>query len=73
MKTYHKSELAKLADVSYSTFYRFLKNRRTELDAMGINPNAQTFRGDGLKYICKEYNINLPEDEPEVKKHIKFR
>ena len=69
MKTYHKSELAKLADVSYSTFYRFLKNRRTELDAMGINPNAQTFRGDGLKYICKEYNINLPEDEPEVKTH----
>ena len=34
MKTYHKSELAKLADVSYSTFYRFLKNRRTELDAI---------------------------------------
>ena len=58
MKTYHKSELAEMADVSYSTFYRFLKNRRTELDAMGINPNAQTFRGDGLKYICKEYNIN---------------
>ena len=72
MKTYHKSELAKLADVSYSTFYRFLKNRRTELDAMGINPNAQTFRGDGLKYICKEYNINLPEDEPEVKKTHKI-
>ena len=73
MKTYHKSELAEMADVSYSSFYRFLRSRRPELIAMGINPNAQTFRGDGLKYICKEYNIYLPEEEPEVKKHIKFR
>lgn len=73
MKTYKKSELAKLADVSYSTFFRFIRSRRPELNAMGVNPNAQTFRGEALSYICKEYNINLPEEEPEVKKHIKFR
>ena len=73
MKTYRKSELAKLADVSYSTFYRFLKSRSAELEAMGANPNAQTFRGKVLSYICREYNITLPDEEPDVKKHIKFR
>ena len=73
MKTYHKSELAEMADVSYSTFFRFIKSRREELSAMGVNPNAQTFRGQALQYICREYNIALPDDEPEIKKHIKFR
>lgn len=73
MRSYLKSELAKLADVSYSTFFRFLVTRREELDAMGVSRNAHKFRGDALEYICREYNIKLPEEEPEIKKHIKFR
>ena len=36
MKSYSKSELASLAGVSYSTFYRYLLSRREELTQMGI-------------------------------------
>jgi hypothetical protein len=72
-KSYLKSELAEMADVSYSSFYRFLRSRRTELTAMGCPLNGHKIRGKVLKYICEEYNIQLPEEEPEVKKHIKFR
>ena len=73
MRSYKKSELAELADVSYSTFYRFMLTRRKELDAMGVSRNCQIFRGEALEYVCREYNISLPEEAPEIKKHIKFR
>jgi hypothetical protein len=73
MRSYLKSELAKLAGVSYSTFFRFLQSRCKELDAMGVNPNAHIMRGDVLDYVCREYNIQLPQEKPETKKHIKFR
>lgn len=73
-RTYKKSELADLADVSYSTFGRFLRTRRKELAELGSPPKAQTLRGQALEYVCRNYNINLPSEEPEPpKKHIKFR
>lgn len=72
-KSYRKSELAQLANVSYSSFYRFLCSRRQELTAMGCPLKAQIIRGKVLRYICDEYNIELPVSEPEVKKHEKFR
>ena len=73
MRSYFKSELAEMADVSYSSFYRFMVTRRKDLDAMGVSRNCQKFRGKALEYICREYNIILPEEKPVVKKHIKFR
>lgn len=73
MRKYLKSELARQADVSYSTFFRFLQSRSKELEAMGVNPNAHIVRGEFLDYVCREYNIHLPQEEPEIKKHIKFR
>ena len=73
MRSYFKSELAEMADVSYSSFYRFMVTRRKDLDAMGVSRNCQKFRGKALEYICREYNIILPEEKPKVKKHIKFR
>ena len=73
MRSYFKSELAEMADVSYSSFYRFMVTRRKDLDAMGVSRNCQKFRGKALEYICREYNIILPEEKPDVKKHIKFR
>ena len=74
MKSMFKSELAELAGVSYSTFYRFLCTRRDVLESMGCGLKSQKVRGRALMYICHEYGITLPEESPEpVRKHIKFR
>ena len=74
MKRYYsKSELAALADVSYSTFYRYLKSRRKILSKLGCSLKSKTLRGRALDYVCNDYGITLPEDPSEpVRKHIKF-
>lgn len=73
-RSYRKSELAALADVSYSTFYRYLCTRRKELSELGSNLKAKTLRGEALAFVCHDYNITLPPEEPEPpKKHVKFR
>ena len=72
-RSYSKSELAVLADVSYSTFYRYLKTRRKVLSKLGSTPKAKTLRGKALDYVCTDYGITLPDDPPEpVRKHSKF-
>ena len=72
-RSYSKSELAILADVSYSTFYRYLKSRRKQLSKLGSTPKSNTLRGKALDYVCTDYGITLPEVPPEpVRKHIKF-
>jgi len=70
-KSYRKSELAALADVSYSTFYRYLCTRRKELSKLGSNLKAKTLRGEALAFVCHDYNITLPDEAPP-KKHEKF-
>ena len=70
-KSYNKHELAEMADVSYSSFYRFLCSHEEELSKLGYNTNAQKLRGKVLEYVCKEYDIDLPEEKPH-KKHVKF-
>ncbi|MBQ8989957.1 MAG: hypothetical protein IJ067_09725 [Prevotella sp.] len=73
-KTYFKHELAELAHVSYSTFYRFLASHREQLARLGVSPKSQTLRGKALDYVCSEYDIDLPDEKPEEpRKHIKFR
>ena len=73
-RSFRKSELAALADVSYSTFYRYLCTRRKELSELGSNLKAKTLRGEALAFVCHDYNITLPPEEQEPpKKHIKFR
>ena len=73
-RTYRKSELAVLADVSYSTFNRYLRTCRQELAKLGSTPKAKTLRGEALEYVCRNYNITLPSEDPEPpKKHVKFR
>ena len=39
--SYSKSELATMAGVSYSTFYRYLKTRRSRFDKMGLSIYAK--------------------------------
>ena len=41
LRFYSKSELARLAGVSYSTFYRFLKTRQSVLETIGITLYAK--------------------------------
>jgi hypothetical protein len=71
-KTYTKTQLAALAGVSYSTFYRYLRSRRKVLSKYGIKLKAKILRGQALDYICRDYGITLPEDAPP-KPHIKIR
>lgn len=72
-KSYSKSELAMLADVSYSTFYRYLCSRRKQLSKLGSKLKSKTLRGKALEYVCTDYGITLPEEPPEpAHKHIKF-
>ena len=59
LRFYSKSELARLAGVSYSTFYRFLKTRRPVLEAMGISIYAKKLPPDTVKYLSEEYCIDL--------------
>ena len=70
-RSYSKSELAALADVSYSTFYRYLCTRREQLSELGSNLKAKTLRGEALAYVCRDYDITLPDETPP-KKHQKF-
>lgn len=73
-KSYYKSELAELADVSYSTFNRFLKTHRKALEKLGSSVKAHILRGKALEYVCREFDIDLPEEEPPTaKKHEKFK
>ena len=72
-RSYSKSELATLADVSYSTFYRYLRSRRKQLSKLGSELKAKTIRGKALDYVCRDYGITLPEEPPEpMRKHVKF-
>jgi len=73
-KSYYKSELAELADVSYSTFNRFLRTHRKALEKLGSSVKAHTLRGKALEYVCREFDIDLPEEElSTAKKHEKFK
>jgi len=72
-KSYSKSELAELADVSYSTFYRYLKTRRKILSKLGCTLKSKILRGKALDYVCNDYGITLPEDSVSPQKHEKFR
>ena len=60
LRFYSKSELAQLAGVSYSTFYRFLKTRQSVLETIGITLYAKKLPPHIVKYLCEEYCIDLP-------------
>ena len=59
LRFYSKSELARLAGISYSTFYRFLKTRRPVLASKGISIYAKKLPPDIVKYISEEYCIDI--------------
>ena len=59
LRFYSKSELAKLAGVSYSTFYRFLKTRRKVLEAMGISIYAKKLPPEAVKLLTEDYCFDV--------------
>ena len=61
MKYYSKSELATLAGVSYSTFYRFLKTHRQVLYDMGVSIYAQKLPPNAVRFLCEKYCIDIEE------------
>lgn len=58
LRFYSKSELAKLANVSYSTFYRYLKSRRHVFEQMGISIYAKKLPPSIIDYIRDDYCID---------------
>jgi len=54
-----KGELARLAKVSYSTFYRFLKTRRTVLETMGVTLYTKKLPPHVVRYLSEEYCIDV--------------
>ena len=62
MKAMYKSELARLAGVSDSTFRRYLNTRRDVLAQMGVSPMAKKLPPKAVKYISEDYCIDLPDE-----------
>lgn len=61
MKAYFKSELAMMANVSMSTFTRWVQCHREELSRMGVNPKAKVLPPIAVKYLCDVYGITIDE------------
>ena len=59
IKFYKKSYLAKQADVSYSTFYRYLKSRREAFNAMGISIYAKKLPSEAVKLLTDDYCFDV--------------
>ena len=57
-----KSELARLAGVSYRTFQRYIASRQHVLTQMGISPRASLLPPRAVRFICEDYCIDLPEE-----------
>jgi hypothetical protein len=62
MKAMYKSELARLAGVSDSTFRRYLNTRRDVLAQMGVSPMAKMLPPRAVKYVVEDYCIDLPDE-----------
>lgn len=58
----YKSELARLAGVSDSTFRRYLNTRRDVLSQMGVSPLAKMLPPKAVKYVVEDYCIDLPDE-----------
>ena len=61
MKSYLKSELARAAGVSYSTFKRWLSQQSETLSQWGITPQQQLLPPVAVRWICCQYGIDEGE------------
>ena len=56
MRSYLKSELARAAGVSYSTFRRWLKQQDEQLAQWDISPQQQLLPPIAVMWICKKWD-----------------
>ena len=61
MKSYLKSEMARAAGVSYSTFHRWMKQQSEQLSQWGVTPRTQLLPPVAVEWICKAYGIDEGE------------
>ena len=59
MKSYYKFELADAAGVNYRTFQRWLSKNKEKLAELGVSPRKQILSPLAVKWICREYGIDL--------------
>ena len=61
MKSYLKSEMARAAGVSYSTFHRWMKQQSEQLSQWGVTPKSQLLPPVAVEWICGQYGIDEEE------------
>ena len=61
MKSYLKSELARAAGVSCSTFKRWLRQQSEMFCQWGVTPRTQLLPPVAVQWICKAYGIDEGE------------
>ena len=62
MKAMYKSELARLAGVSASTFRRYLNSRRDVLAKMGVSARTKMLPPNAVRFVVDDYCIDLPDE-----------
>ena len=61
MKSYLKSEIARAAGMSYSTFSRWLSQNTSFLAELGVMPTAKLIPARAAQWICGQYGIDEGE------------
>lgn len=59
MKAMLKSELARAAGVSSTTFQRWLKPHQSQLEMLGNAPRAKLLNPAGVAYVCHAFCIEI--------------
>ena len=61
MRSFLKSELARAAGVSNSTFQRWLRGQREQLSQWGITSHSHILPPKAVHWICRQYGIDEEE------------
>lgn len=59
MKSYTKSQLAAMADVSVNTLRRWMHRYDDEFARMGVTRNTKLLPPIAVKFICDRYGIDV--------------
>lgn len=62
MKAMYKSELARAAGVSYSTFRKWISAEQEKLQQLGNSPRSQLLTPAAVEYLCNRFVIDLDSD-----------
>ena len=60
MKSFSKSELANCAGVTVKTLMNWCKPYQSELESMGLRPNAKVLTPRIVEFIVHKFCIDIP-------------